>query len=101
MTQNDRQIRLMNELKEELAKVKLENSELIEKCMEPDIELSELIETLKEINKEWNAALQDIKRARDEYWQLNKELREFRRIIPTSVRLQNALIKKLPRKEKE
>ena len=101
MKQTDRRDRLMMELKDELQKVKLENNELLEKCMEPDVELSELIETLKQINIEWDAALQDIKKARDEYWQLNKELREFRNMIPKSVRLQKALTKTFSKGDKK
>lgn len=100
MTRNDRQTRLMHELKTELEKVKLENSELLDKCMEPDIELSELIETLKQINTEWDVALKDIQKARDEYWRLNKELMEYRNMIPKSVRLQNAISKKFVERNK-
>lgn len=95
MIRTDRKDRMIAELKEELQKVKLENNELIDKCMEPDVELSELIATLKQINVEWDAALKDIQKARDEYWQLNKELREFRKMIPTSVKLQRMIQEKL------
>jgi len=95
MIRTDRKDRMIAELKEELQKVKLENNELIDKCMEPDVELSELITTLKQINVEWDAALKDIQKARDEYWQLNKELREFRKMIPTSVKLQRMIQEKL------
>ena len=95
MIRTDRKDRMIAELKEELQKVKLENNELIDKCMEPDVELSELIATLKQINVEWDVALKDIQKARDEYWQLNKELREFRKMIPTSVKLQRMIQEKL------
>lgn len=100
MIQKDRQARLMEELKTELEKVKLENSELLDKCIEPEVELTELIETLKQINIEWSAALKDIQKARDEYWQLNKELREFRNMIPKSVRLQKFISDKFMERSK-
>ena len=96
MIHKDRQARMMDELREELAKVKIENSELINKCMEQDVEQSELIETLQQTNKEWNEALQDIKKARDEYWQLIKELTEFRKQMISSTRIQRVLDKILP-----
>ena len=68
---------------------------MLEKCIEPDVELSELIATLKKINTEWDAALKDIQKARDEYWQLNKELREFRNMMFGSTKLQRLFLKKL------
>ena len=90
---NDRQQRLIAELKDELSKVKLENSELIDKCMEPDIELSELIETLKDINIKWQAALDAIEKTRYEYTKTLKELHEFRNNIIGSTRLQRRVTK--------
>jgi predicted nuclease with TOPRIM domain len=96
MKQTDRKDRMIAELKKELEKVTIENNELIDKCMEPEVELSELIETLKQINTEWSATLKDIQKARDEYWQLNKELREFRNKMIGSTRLQRLVNKKLP-----
>jgi glutamine synthetase adenylyltransferase len=92
----EREQRLNKTLKEELGKVKLENDELINKCMEPDIEQSELIETLKQINQRWEQAVAEVEAKNKEYEQLLQEMREFRNKMMGSTRLQRRVDKLLP-----
>lgn len=92
----EREQRLNKTLKEELGKVKLENDELINKCMEPDIEQSELIETLKQINQRWEQAVAEVEAKNREYEQLLQEMREFRNKMMGSTRLQRRVDKLLP-----
>ncbi len=92
----EREQRLNKTLKEELGKVKLENDELINKCMEPDIEQAELIETLKQINQRWEQAVAEVEAKNKEYEQLLQEMREFRNKMMGSTRLQRRVDKLLP-----
>lgn len=91
----EREKRLNSSLRKDLAKLELENNELVEKCLEPDVEVTELIAVLKGIKKEWSETLADLQKQRDEYKKLITEMRAFRNNIIGSTRLQRMINKKL------